>query len=254
MSVSTNSEAADRRQQYLTAMGVDCWLPHTQLPGARKSAEYVRAEPKNELDTRTSSVSGASAEQTAARVPRRTAAEILTEAPVQRKAAAVNRSTISKPSTHASSPVNDSQLNLYLLECAGHCLIIDDAHGSREQLALLHNLMFALSAQPPASYRSTPFDWASIPPQSGDAVDVLRGMVDRAINQHAIHTIVIMGSASRSLFECDADATGSVATPSWLSVGVQVVVTHSSGELLRDPARKADTWAHIQAAGHGAAR
>ncbi len=254
MSVNTNPETANCRQEYLAAMGIDCWRPHVQLPGALKSAVYGRAGPKEDPSALTSSVSAPPAPSTSAKVPRRTAAEILTEAPVQPKAPSVNRPvTTLEPTGQAQNPLMDSQLNLYLLECPGHCLIIDDALGSREQQALLQNLMFALSGQPPANYRATPFDWASIPPQGGDAVDVLRGIVDRALNQQAIHTIVVMSTSSRALFECDASATGRVATPGWLTAGPQVIVTHSSKQLLLEPTRKADTWAHVQGARNGAA-
>lgn len=254
MPVNTNSETANRRQEYLAALGLDCWRPHTQLPGALKSAVYARAELKDQPNAQASNFSGKPAERTAGKVPRRTAADILNEAPVQQKAPVASRpDPVSEPASHTPNPVNDSQLNLLLLECPGHCLIIDDAHDSREQQALLRNLMFALSGQPPASYRSTPFDWASIPPQGGEAVDVLRGIVDRAVNQHSTSNIIIMGFACRAVFECDSGATGEIGTPAWLSAGTRVIATHGSKDLLQEPVKKADTWAHVQGARNGTA-
>lgn len=236
-------------------MGIDCWRPHVQLPGALSAPVYVRAAAKKPPLAQASRTSGrAVAPETrpTSKAPRRTAAEILTQAPAQARAAApAKHSPAAEPARQAltgavSAVANDAQLNLLLLECPGHCLIIDDAHDSREQQALLQNLMFAISAQPQASYRVTLFDWASIVPQGGQITDVLRGIVDRAVNHHAIRTILVMGDSSRTLFECDATAAGLITTPAWLSSAVQVIVTHSSKKLLLEPAMKADTWSQLQ--------
>ncbi|MFK7731948.1 MAG: hypothetical protein AB8B48_10070 [Pseudomonadales bacterium] len=255
MPVNVSAKTPNQRQEYLSVMGIDSWKPHVQLPGALQSPIYVRTVPlpiaKEALQTPTNSPAGAVETRNAAKIPRRTAANILNETPVQARAPApVQQNTVPAPARQAKAQatLTDAPLSLLLLECPGHCLIIDDAHRSREQQALLQNLMFALSAEPPANYRITPFDWASIPPQGGAPEDVLRGIVDRAVNQHAISTIMLMGESSLKLFECGAGTVGVVKTPAWLSGSAQLVATHSSKDLLGEPALKAETWAHIQAA------
>ncbi len=252
MTANTNTNTASQRLEYLAAMGIDCWQPRVQLPGALQARVYARAitreKPAQEPNRSTSQPTET---QKPAPGPRRTAADILSKAAISTASAA--EQVRSAPPREAATPktsmaLNEAQLSLQLLECRGHCLIIDDAHNSREQQALLQNLMFALSGEPPGSYRATPFDWASIPPQGGDAVDVLRGIVDRAVSQHSIRAIILMGEAAKILFECDASATGPVLAPAWLSKGAQLVATHSSADLLLEPGRKADTWLHTQAA------
>lgn len=251
MSVNTRTKAPDRRQEYLSAMGIDCWRPHVQLPGALISPVFARAVSRAEPAIR---ASGDAATRTAPKVPGRTAANIMDDVPVQRRASIVEKQQhpVSEHVGKTPEAHKDIQLNLLLLECPGHCLIIDDALGTHEQTALLQNLMFAMSAQPPSTYRATPFDWASIPPQGGAAADVLRGIVDRAVNQHSIRTIVIMGDSCRALFDCDAGVSGLVETPSWLAAEVRVIMTHSAKDLLLEAGKKADTWAHVQAAANSA--
>lgn len=230
-----------RRRHYLAAMGIDCWLPQRQLPGAAPGRVFARKDMQQATALQAQPASPA-AQSRAGRLQQ----ELASAAPAKSTTPHVPRQP--QAAGHATTSF---QLAFYAW--APELLIVDQVLDARMQQQLISNLLFALGH---ANLQRNPPDYFSWPIRGGGQTlalspqEMVSGVLQRLIEQHRLSNIVLMGAlaARHVLGKSDGEFVAGVQVDSALLYpGVSIVTTHSGAELLHNPSLKAETWRHLQA-------
>ncbi len=252
---------ASRRQHYLSAMGIESWLPRQQLPGAAAGPVYVKkmvqhsaapidavidvparevpASARNRFANTMDSVAAPSA-------PAQSQHELASAAPGK-------DTTVSLPQKAATS-TNKASFQLAFYPWAPDLLIVDQGQDARLQQQLISNLLFALGH---TNLQRQPPDYFNWPMRGGRQTfalsphEMVFGALQRMLEQHTPAHILLMGElAVQQVLGVDGDdewVAGKVLEASPLYAGVTLLTTHSTTTLLEQPLLKAETWQHLQA-------
>lgn len=237
---------SSRRLQYLSAMGIDCWLPYQQLPGAapgrvwrrqviNKHREPPPAQPLPGLADSAASLMLATAERRhnpkSAKLPA-TAATPLPASPAEAASADAFR------------------LGFYT--STSSLLVVDQVVEAAPQRQLIGNLLFALGHTELAHNQPDYFDWPVANDRRGldlSPHEMVYGALQRLLEQHNPRQILLLGAlaAQHVLGIASADfIPGMALESSPLYAGVSLIGTHSSAAMLENPLLKAETWQHLQ--------
>ncbi|MGI9295991.1 MAG: hypothetical protein ACR2PS_18565 [Pseudomonadales bacterium] len=243
---------ASRRQHYLSAMGIDCWVPKQQLPGAapgrvlvRKAIEQTAAlqDMPGSPPGHGSNTSDSGAEQSPATRLQR---ELTGTAPAQ--------NTIAQTSPRQPQVAGQAgaSFQLAFYAWAPELLVVDQIEDARMQQQLIGNLLFALGHTSLQRKQPDYFEWPM--PGGRRALtlsphEMIFGVLQRMTEQHKPKHILIMGKlGAQHVLGADGSefTPGAPLASSPLYPGVSIITTHSSAELLQNPQLKAETWQHLQ--------
>ena len=240
-----------RRQHYLAAMGIDCWVPQRQLPGAapgrvcaRKDMQQATAlqeQPASPAACDSNERDSAAAQSRAGRLQQELAGAAPAKSPTPR---------VPRQPPAAGHAATSFQLAFYAW--APELLIVDQVLDARMQQQLISNLLFALGH---ANLQRNQPDYFAWPIPGGSQTlalspqEMVSGVLQRLIEQHSPSNMVLMGAlaAQHVLGTSDSEFVAGVQVDSALLYpGVSIVTTHSGVELLHNPPLKAETWRHLQ--------
>jgi hypothetical protein len=223
------------RSQYLSAMGVELYVPRAILPGAKLSLpcewdEQALVEPEIEpVDI---------AELIAPTTP----TQPVRRAPPLEQTRAQRRSEPIAPTPSADNAATP-RFTLSIISGDNGVLIVDDApSGARtDYLRMLGNLLFALqggTANPTLEVFAWPM--AKTNPrldQSATAArEALAGYLQKHIDQRAVHTVLVLGDAARSW----------AAPALQQNNALRCAVSVSAWLCLREPQVKRQLWQDVR--------
>lgn len=240
-----------RRSRYLRALGIDSYVPRFVLPGARPSAvcEWEVTPAPEALAV----VAVVAAE--AAAVPQHTAAQPdaapphaeqavrsrVPEIDLQQTSAPRRAEAVAPVATAARVDAEAAPKIALGIAVGGGILLVDDAPANPAERGefqrLLGNVLFALRGDgaPPAL---DVFLWPmSKQPQldrsAAAARETLAAHIQNQIQRHAVHTVLLLGTAAQQWAQIDAE-------------GLRCVRTVSALGCLREPAQKRQLWQDIR--------
>lgn len=241
---------ASRRQHYLSAMGIDCWLPRQRLPGAAPGPVYVRKTAQKavlpqEMPTSVAEHIGSTIDSVAK--PSTTA---LMQGDL---AGATPKKTIVVQSPAPMvAPINAASFQLAFYSWVPELLIVDQVQDARPQQQLISNLLFALGHSDLQRTQVDYFQWplpGGRKPLDLSPHEMVFGALQRMLEQHKPAHMLLMGAlAAKHVLSADDEAFDPVKLPNTSSLypGVTLLATHSSSALLEQPLLKAETWQHLQ--------
>lgn len=241
-----------RRQHYLSSMGIDCWVPQRQLPGAAPGRVFVRKvveqaaavqeQPANPSARGSNTHHSVEAESPAGRLKQQLAGAAPANNTIQRAPR--------QPRATEQAAAASFQLGFYTW--APDLLIVDQVQDARLQQQLIGNLLFALGHTSVQRKQPDYFDWPMRGGRQALALspqEMVFGVLQRIIEQHKPGKILLMGAlAAQHVLGGDSGefVPGAPLDGSPLYPGVSFVTTHCGAELLRNPLLKAETWQHLQ--------
>lgn len=251
---------ASRRQHYLSAMGIESWLPRQQLPGAAAGPVYVRKISQHSaalidtpIDVPAREVPASAPNRFASTMDSVAAPSVPVQSQYKLAGTAPKQDTTVPVPQQAAMPTTKASFQLAFYTWTADLLIVDQGHDARLQQQLISNLLFALGHT--SLQRQTPdyFNW----PVSGGRQtlsmsphEMVFGALQRMLEQHAPTHMLLMGElAVQHVLGVDDDAwvAGKALDASPLYAGVTLLTTHSTATLLEKPLLKAQTWQHLQA-------
>ncbi|MGI9285190.1 MAG: hypothetical protein ACR2P1_07350 [Pseudomonadales bacterium] len=243
---------ATRRQHYLSAIGIDCWLPRQQLPGAAPGSVYVRklTEQAAALPETPASQTGRDSNTNDTDAARSSAARLQQEFTGAVPAKTTSGRIPQQPQTAAQADATSFQLAFYAW--APELLVVDQVQDARMQQQLISNLLFALGHSSLQRTQPDYFDWPIRGGRQALALsphEMVFGVLQRVLEQHKPRNMLLMGelAVKHVLATKDKDFVAGVSPDSSpLYLGVSIVTTHASAELLHNPQLKAETWQHLQ--------
>lgn len=251
-----------QRRAYLQAMGVECFAPRLQLPGAKPSV--LCAMPVTPLavgDVTPPLPQGVAADvAVGAAVPappaagKSNAADILNllgaESPEREVKRAAQASLESKPATTARTV---PQFNLSIVR-AGQVMIIDEGLAGemdpQAYVRLLQNLLFALGVSVP-SLNMEGFRWPMakalgkhVDQSEPVAREALQAFLHKQLERDGSRILLLMGEQAQRYV-----AGQDVASGEWLSVAglpARCLATASASKALQDASLKPVIWGDMQ--------
>jgi hypothetical protein len=236
------------RSRYLRALGIDSYVPRLILPGALPSAacEWETApEPP--------ALAGTAVVATET-VPQRSAPQIDTASSLAEHPAVRSRAPEIdvQPAPHRTEPVAapvappkvdaEAVPRIALgIAVGGGVLLVDDAPASPAERGefqrLLGNILFALhanGAQPALDIFLWPMSkQPQLDRSAAAARETLAAHIQNQIQRHAVHTVLLLGTAAAQWAEVDTE-------------GLRCVRTVSALGCLREPAQKRQLWQDIR--------
>lgn len=235
------------RSQYLTALGIDNYVPRFILPGAKLSEPCVWLEIFDEPAHAESTQSEIAALSIAAESERPVgeksspiAAQLATAIePIVKRAVRTSENVFAKPtSTNVEA---GPKFALSIVLAAGGILLIDDAPASSADRTgyqkLLNNMLPALRPAA-AQYVLDIFLWPltrqpQIPRDADAAKETLAAYLHKQIQQRAIDTVLLLGEMAQQW--C-----------TFADTDVRIVKSTSLLACLREPALKRPLWNDIR--------
>lgn len=252
-----------QRQAYMEAMGVDCYMPRLQLPGAAVSQLCVLPEVPVSIvaeKTAQSEVSDAPADSTQLRAASSGASRAIqamfdqppnAEAPAQGS----NASSIEEAADFIKSAATKKQtvpsFNLSILRGANIMLIDNAIPGHidpNSYMQLLQNLLFALGMGK-QQLSLDAFSWpmshnSQIDQSKSAAIQTLEAFLNKRVEQDDIAYLVLMGETAIQYLDVELAAIEGLGKHARLPV--QCVQIHSAGLMLDQPLLKAEAWEQLQ--------
>lgn len=254
-----------RRQAYLEAMGVECYLPRLLLPGARPSALCEMPDwlpPVAESQPGPGESAGAVAASAAAgnepAIAGRSGAadiqQLLDGTDVPKRAA---RAPTDIAATRQRSGAAIPRFSLSLVR-AGRILLVDDGLGRdvdpQLYLHLLHSLLFALGGSAPEPSLDA-FNWPLARVRGGHvdqsqtaAREALTAYLDKQLQQGGAQYLLLMGdtTAGHVLGEAAEGGRRNGELLSHPQLSARCLVTASAARALSEPALKPVIWRDVQ--------
>lgn len=245
-----------QRRAYLDAIGVDCFVPRLQLPGARPSVQCdMPVQPSGsatalEAIHADQSVSASAAPSTDGRSGAADIRNLLdAETPARQAKSAAKTERPAKLGAAKVVP----QFSLSIVR-AGQLLIVDDAldGGSDPQayVRFLQNLLFALCS-PSVALSIDSFRWpmararaSHIDQSAAVARETLLAYLQKQLDQAQSQRLLLMGDAARLYVVGE-----SVTSGEWLQVpplSAKCLVTCSASKALTDSSLKPVLWREMQ--------
>ncbi len=242
---------ASRRHHYLSALGIEGWLPRRKLPGAAPGPVYVRkiAQSPDAATQMPASVTEHIASKTDSAAAPSSAAKLqqaLTNP-------APKQTTIAQAQPVAVTQAAVGAFKLAFYSWAPGVLIVDEAQDARLQQQLISNILFALGHTNLQRQQPDYFQWPMPGGRQAFALaphDMVFGALQRMLEQHKPAHMLLMGKLSaQHVLGADDDnwVAGNSLDSSPLYSDVSLISTHSSSTLLEQPLLKAETWLHLQA-------
>jgi len=265
-----------QRRETLQALGIDCYLPRVQLPGAPDSSLYTVYTVVTEQVTQVSAPATAPAQADAAQDHRpappapstraeRVAAKV-TEKPAQPELPQAREKTQEKAqeklpkkapeqaAADTSRVREEIKLQLVCIRGGGDLAILAAMpHLGPTQLsprhqALLANLLRGCRLAPgDLAIEEKPFRWPMVTGLHVDnskraAAMALKAYLHQKMSDWETRKLLVLGEAVvRRLFESDAETPEPPLPPDW-----QIAWTRSLDELLQRPVLKKDAWQQIR--------
>ena len=233
-----------QRSQYLRALGIEVYVPRLVLPGAKESPlcawDFLPSAPAL-ADTPLPADIAIAAESPPAGGVVRALPEVLrvdlAPAPLAAKAVIAVVDAIRTATAVAAPP----KIALSVVVGDGGILIVDDAPATTalraDYLRLLGNILFAVhgrNVQPALDVFLWPLAKRPQLDQGADAArETLTAHIQKQIQQHAIHTVLLLGAAAQQWCALDNDTLRCVKSVSALAC-------------LRAPETKRTLWHDIR--------
>ena len=246
-----------RRLAYMEAMGVDCYAPRLQLPGALASQLCAMPLPSAEQLEQPVAVAASAMPGSTPLAPQQDG---------QGRAAAMQALLADKPAEPTDrgadavvAPIGSTQtarsqvpqFSLSIIRGKGILLIDEGLPGDinpAEYLQLLQNIVFAVGAGK-QSLSIDAFVWpmsrsSQIDQSDTAARQALAAFIAKQIEQLNIRYILVMGDTAAQYLSEQALPLGELVQPAQLAA--QLLRTRSAWPLLSDAARKRDVWQDLQ--------
>ncbi len=241
---------ASRRQHYLSAMGIDCWLPRQQLPGAAPGPVYVRKTAQKAVVPQETPTSVA--EHIGSTIDNAAKPSIAALMQGDLADAIPKKTTVVQAApAPMAAPINVASFQLAFYSWVPELLIVDQVQDAGLQQQLISNLLFALGHSSLQRTQPDYFQWplpGGRQPLDLSPHEMVFGALQRMLEQHNPTHILLMGALAAQYVlgvEEQFDA-GKSPTVSPLYPNVTLLATHSSSALLEQPLLKAETWRHLQ--------
>lgn len=250
-----------QRQAYMQAMGVDCYMPRLQLPGAAVSQlcqlPVVDEKPSStatELETDNAASPLPSDNNTTGNGSAAAMQALLGEPQVAINTAKVKAVDVEAEVSLASTPLAKQNIPHFSLSIVrgNNILLIDDGLQGHinpaEYLQLLQNMLFALGAGS-QQLAIDAFVWPMVKNSHVDqsetaARQTLDAFLAKQVQQLQARFIILMGDTPASYIGEQRLPEGTLIEQPQLSV--QVIRTLSASQMLLDPTVKAVVWAQLQ--------
>jgi hypothetical protein len=222
------------RSQYLSAMGVELYVPRSILPGAKLSLpcewdEQALLEPEIEpVDV--------------AEIIAPISTPPVRRAPPLEQTRAQRRNEPIAPTPSADNAATP-RFTLSIISGDNGVLIVDDAPGAarNDYLRMLANLLFALqggTANPALEIFAWPMTKTNprLDQSATAAREALAGYLQKNIDQRAVHTVLVLGDAARNW----------AAPALQQNNALRCAVSVSAWSCLREPQVKRQLWQDVR--------
>lgn len=252
-----------QRREALQILGIDCYLPRVQLPGAPESALYppATAQPAAPLAPDVSSAPAAVPEpvnevanRQSATPARATRTQAAVEQPAEKAVPAPPSPAPEKAATDSRKVREEIKLQLVCIRAGGDLAILaamphlGPTQLSARHQALLANLLRGCKLAPgDLAIEEKAFRWPMVTGLHVDnskraAASALKAYLHQKMTDWETCKLLVLGEAVVGrLFESDDDTPALALSADW-----QIAWTRSLDELLQRPALKKDAWLHIR--------
>ena len=241
-----------QRQAYMDAMGVDCYIPRLNLPGAPDSVlcemPALVVAPENNTAVPSETVTPVAKGKNGSAAAMQALMEDAEPQP-SRSQQSVKAVTEELVSTTSANPIPQFSLSIVR---ASNILIVDNGLPGHinptDYLQLLHNILFAVGAGK-QQLAIDSFIWpmvnnAQVDQSETAARQTLEAFLSRQVEQLQAKAVMVMGDTAINFISSEPLATGTLHThPQWQ---VPVICTGSASPLLDDPSLKRAVWNDLQ--------
>lgn len=255
-----------QRQAYMEAMGVDCYMPRLQLPGAAVSQQCVLPDlalPMTIVADDAKDVSAVPAATVQARAASSGASEssraiqALFEQPSKAESLAQGRSASSIDEavdfikSAAAKKQTVPSFSLSILR-GSHIMLIDNAIPGHidpnSYMQLLQNMLFALGLGK-QQLSLDAFSWpmshnSQVDQSKSAAIQTLEAFLSKRVEQDNITYLILMGETAGQYLDIEFAPDAGLGKHARLPV--QFVQTHSAGLMLDQPLLKPQVWEQLQ--------
>lgn len=240
-----------QRQAYLKAIGVECYMPRLQLPGAKPSQLCVLPEVSQSVipEPVPTEAAVAGATVTGSHIGAAAIAQIFGDEALDRRAD--KRSADTPPVDRVAQAIPRFALSIVR---AGEILVIDNGLTGecdpQAYLRLIHNMLFALGIEPAPLYIEA-FVWpmakvrsAHVDQSETAARQTLNAYLSKQLERSAGRFLLLMGDAAANYVSDTQSAEIAVFAHSQLPA--QCLMTRSAAAAMQNPLQKRDLWHDLQ--------